>query len=80
MASSKSITLADKIKELRAEKPHRHQELGRMVEVFGMHISNLEKGQVGTIARAGAQTRSRARDRYRRASASQTWSTPKRST
>ena len=45
MASVKSITLADKIKELRAEKRIGIRELGRMVEVSGMHISNLEKGK-----------------------------------
>jgi len=45
MASSKITTLADKIKELRAEKRIGIRELGRMVDVSGMHISNLEKGK-----------------------------------
>ena len=45
MASSKTATLADKIKELRAEKRIGIRELGRMVDVSGMHISNLEKGK-----------------------------------
>ena len=45
MASNKGATLADKIKELRAEKRIGIRELGRMVNVSGMHISNLEKGK-----------------------------------
>ena len=45
MASNKATTLADKIKELRAEKRVGIRELGRMVDVSGMHISNLEKGK-----------------------------------
>ena len=45
MASNKGATLADKIKELRAEKRIGIRELGRMVDVSGMHISNLEKGK-----------------------------------
>ena len=45
MASNKETTLADKIKELRAEKRIGVRELGRMVNVSGMHISNLEKGK-----------------------------------
>ena len=45
MASNKETTLADKIKELRAEKRIGIRELGRMVDVSGMHISNLEKGK-----------------------------------
>ena len=46
MASSKATTLADKIKELRAEKRIGIRELGRMVDVSGMHISNLKKGSL----------------------------------
>ena len=45
MASNKATTLADKIRELRSEKRIGIRELGRMVDVSGMHISNLEKGK-----------------------------------
>ena len=45
MASNKATTLADKIKDLRSEKRIGIRELGRMVDVSGMHISNLEKGK-----------------------------------
>ena len=45
MTSDQATTLADKIKDLRAEKRIGIRELGRMVGVSGMHISNLEKGK-----------------------------------
>lgn len=45
MTSPEPGTLAEKIKTLRAEKHIGVRELGRMVEVSGMHISNLEKGK-----------------------------------
>lgn len=45
MTSDQATTLAEKIKDLRAEKRIGIRELGRMVGVSGMHISNLEKGK-----------------------------------
>ena len=45
MTSGEVMTLAEKIKSIRAEKRIGIRELGRMVDVSGMHISNLEKGK-----------------------------------
>ncbi len=41
-----SMSLGNKIKELREEKHISIRELGRRTDVTGMHISNLEKGKV----------------------------------
>ena len=40
------MTLGDKINELREEKRISIRGLGRLTDVSGMHISNLEKGKV----------------------------------
>ena len=40
------MSLGDKIKELREEKRISIRGLGRLTEVSGMHISNLEKNKV----------------------------------
>ena len=42
---SSPITFAEKIAALRAERKMGVRELGRAVDVTGMHISNLEKGK-----------------------------------
>ena len=42
---SSPITFAEKITVLRAERKMGVRELGRAVDVTGMHISNLEKGK-----------------------------------
>lgn len=39
------ITLAIRLKELRTHKNMGIRELGRAVDVTGMHISNIEKGK-----------------------------------
>ena len=39
------VTLAERMKELRAAKNLGIRELGRAVGVTGMHISNIEKGK-----------------------------------
>lgn len=39
------ITLASRLKELRTSKNMGIRELGRAVDVTGMHISNVEKGK-----------------------------------
>ncbi len=41
----KKLTLADRLKELRTAKNMGIRELGRAVDVTGMHISNIEKGK-----------------------------------
>ena len=38
-------TFADRLKALRTDKPMGIRELGRAVDVTGMHISHLEKGK-----------------------------------
>lgn len=40
-----STTLAQKLYELRLQRNLGVRELGRLVDVSGMHISNLEKGK-----------------------------------
>ena len=42
---SGTITLAERLKELRTAKNIGIRELGRAVDVTGMHISNIEKGK-----------------------------------
>ena len=39
------LTLASRVKELRTGKNMGIRELGRAVDVTGMHISNIEKGK-----------------------------------
>ena len=42
---ARKTTFADRLKALRTDKHMGIRELGRAVDVTGMHISNLEKGK-----------------------------------